>query len=119
VEIARKTGADAVSHGATGKGNDQVRFELTYQALAPDLTIIAPWREWDFQGREDLVNFARTHGIPVPVTAAKPYSMDRNLLHLSFRGGHPGGPLGRAPGGHVCPHHIPGGGPGRAPVPGN
>jgi argininosuccinate synthase len=87
VDAAKKTGATAVSHGATGKGNDQVRFELTYQALAPDLAIIAPWREWDFQGREDLVNFARTHGIPVPVTAAKPYSMDRNLLHLSFEGG--------------------------------
>jgi argininosuccinate synthase len=87
VEVARKTQADAVSHGATGKGNDQVRFELTYQALAPDLQIIAPWREWDMQGREDLVNFARTHGIPVPVTTEKPYSMDRNLLHLSFEGG--------------------------------
>jgi argininosuccinate synthase len=87
VEVAQKTGADAVSHGATGKGNDQVRFELTYQALAPDLTIIAPWREWDMAGREDLVAYAWTHGIPVPVTAAKPYSMDRNLLHLSFEGG--------------------------------
>jgi argininosuccinate synthase len=87
VEVAQKTGATAVSHGATGKGNDQVRFELTYQALAPDLAIIAPWREWNFQGREDLVNFAKSHGIPVPVTAAKPYSMDRNLLHLSFEGG--------------------------------
>jgi argininosuccinate synthase len=87
VEVARQTQADALSHGATGKGNDQVRFELTYQALAPDLAIIAPWREWDMQGREDLVAFARTHGIPVPVTAAKPYSMDRNLLHLSFEGG--------------------------------
>jgi argininosuccinate synthase len=87
VDAARKTGADAVSHGATGKGNDQVRFELTYQALAPDLAIIAPWREWDMQGREDLVAFAKAHGIPVPVTTEKPYSMDRNLLHLSFEGG--------------------------------
>jgi len=87
VDAAKKTGATAVSHGATGKGNDQVRFELTYQALAPDLAIIAPWREWNFEGREDLVNFAQTHGIPVPVTAEKPYSMDRNLLHLSFEGG--------------------------------
>jgi argininosuccinate synthase len=87
VEVARRTGADAVSHGATGKGNDQVRFELTYQALAPDLKIIAPWREWDFQGRADCVAYAQKHGIPVPVTAAKPYSMDRNLLHLSFEGG--------------------------------
>jgi argininosuccinate synthase len=87
VDVARKTQADAVSHGATGKGNDQVRFELTYQALAPDLAIIAPWREWQMQGREDLVAYAQKHGIPVPVTAAKPYSMDRNLLHLSFEGG--------------------------------
>ena len=87
VEVARKTGADAVAHGATGKGNDQVRFELTYTALAPDLTIIAPWREWDLGGREELVAYAKKHGIPVPVTAAKPYSMDRNLLHLSFEGG--------------------------------
>jgi argininosuccinate synthase len=87
VEVARQTGADAVSHGATGKGNDQVRFELTYQALAPDLAIIAPWREWNLEGREDLVAYAQTHGIAVPVTAKKPYSMDRNLLHLSFEGG--------------------------------
>ncbi len=87
VEVARRTGADAVSHGATGKGNDQVRFELTYQALAPDLTIIAPWREWDMKSRSDLVAYAKSHGIPVPVTAEKPYSSDRNLLHLSFEGG--------------------------------
>ena len=87
VEVARKTGADALSHGATGKGNDQVRFELTYQALAPDLTIIAPWREWQMGSRADLVAYAKKHGIAVPVTQAKPYSMDRNLLHLSFEGG--------------------------------
>jgi len=87
VEVARQTGADAVAHGATGKGNDQVRFELTYTALAPDLTIIAPWREWDLAGREELIAYAKQHGIPVPVTADKPYSMDRNLLHLSFEGG--------------------------------
>jgi len=87
VDVARRTGADAVSHGATGKGNDQVRFELTYMALAPDLKIIAPWREWDLGGREELLAYARKHGIPVPVTADKPYSMDRNLLHLSFEGG--------------------------------
>jgi argininosuccinate synthase len=87
VEVARRTGADAVSHGATGKGNDQVRFELTYQALAPDLGIIAPWREWTMESRSDLVAYAKTHGIPVPVTTKKPYSMDRNLLHLSFEGG--------------------------------
>ncbi len=87
VEVARKTGADAVSHGATGKGNDQVRFELTYQALAPDLKIIVPWREWDLQGRADCVAYAKEHGIPVPVTKEKPYSSDANLLHISFEGG--------------------------------
>ncbi len=87
VEVAKKTEADAVSHGATGKGNDQVRFELTYQALAPDLKIIVPWREWDLQGRADCVAYAEKHGIPVPVTKEKPYSSDANLLHISFEGG--------------------------------
>jgi argininosuccinate synthase len=87
VEVAKKTGADAVSHGATGKGNDQVRFEVTYQALAPELAIIVPWREWDLAGRADCVAYAEKHGIPVPVTTEKPYSSDRNLLHLSFEGG--------------------------------
>ncbi len=87
IEIAEAEGADAVSHGATGKGNDQVRFELTYYALKPDITVIAPWREWDFKSRTDLIEYAKQHGIPVPVTAAKPYSSDRNLLHISFEGG--------------------------------
>ena len=87
VEVARKEGADAVSHGATGKGNDQVRFELTCQALAPDLKIIAPWREWTIRSREDAMEYAKQHNIPVPVTAKKPYSMDRNFWHLSFEGG--------------------------------
>jgi argininosuccinate synthase len=87
VEIARKEGADAVSHGATGKGNDQVRFELTYAALGPDLTVIAPWREWDLDSRTGLMDFARRHDIPVPVTAERPYSTDRNLFHISFEGG--------------------------------
>lgn len=87
VETAHRTGADAVSHGATGKGNDQVRFEMGYMALDPTLTIIAPWRIWDFKGREDLVRFAREKGIPVPVTKEKPYSSDANLLHISFEGG--------------------------------
>jgi len=87
VEAARKTGANAVCHGATGKGNDQVRFEMTYMALEPDLHIIAPWRIWDFRGREDLMEFARSRDIPVPVTKDKPYSSDRNLLHISFEGG--------------------------------
>ncbi|TGL44334.1 argininosuccinate synthase [Leptospira perdikensis] len=86
-EVANKEGADAFSHGATGKGNDQVRFELTFKALSPNLQIIAPWRTWDFGGRADLLEYAKKKGIPVPVTAAKPYSMDRNLMHLSFEGG--------------------------------
>ncbi len=87
IEIASEEGADAVSHGATGKGNDQVRFELTYMALDPSIKVIAPWREWDFKSRQHLVDFARKHGIPVPVTQAKPYSSDRNLLHISYEGG--------------------------------
>ncbi len=87
VEVAHEMGANAVSHGATGKGNDQVRFELAYMALDPSLQIIAPWRTWDFKGREDLMEYARSKGIPVPVTKEKPYSSDRNLLHISFEGG--------------------------------
>jgi argininosuccinate synthase len=87
VEAARRTGADAVSHGATGKGNDQVRFEIAYMALAPDLRIIAPWKIWDFRGREDLIAYAKSRNIPVPVTKSRPYSIDRNLLHISFEGG--------------------------------
>jgi argininosuccinate synthase len=87
VEVARKEHADAVAHGATGKGNDQVRFELTYAALAPDLHVIAPWREWDLNSRTALIDFARAHDITVPVTAERPYSMDRNLFHVSYEGG--------------------------------
>jgi len=87
VEVALKEGAEAVAHGATGKGNDQVRFELTYAALAPQLRVIAPWREWDLDSRTALVEFARAHDIPVPVTAERPYSMDRNLFHVSYEGG--------------------------------
>lgn len=87
IEIAHEEGADAVSHGATGKGNDQVRFELTYMALDPNITIIAPWREWSFKSRRALLEFAEKHGIPVPVTKDKPYSSDRNLLHISYEGG--------------------------------
>jgi argininosuccinate synthase len=86
-EIALEHGADAVAHGATGKGNDQVRFELTFAALAPQLKIIAPWRDWDFQGRNDLIAYAEKHQIPIPVSKEKPYSSDRNLLHMSFEGG--------------------------------
>jgi len=87
VEIAKKYGCDAVSHGSTGKGNDQVRFEMAYIALEPGLRIIAPWKIWNFKGREDLIEYARTRKIPVPVSKAKPYSSDRNLLHISFEGG--------------------------------
>ncbi len=87
IEIARKERADAVAHGATGKGNDQVRFELTYLALNPKIKIIAPWRLWDFNSRQALIDYAKKHKIPIQVTAKKPYSMDRNLLHLSFEGG--------------------------------
>ena len=87
VEIAQIEGADAVAHGATGKGNDQVRFELTCYALNPYIRVIAPWREWQFKSREDLLAYAKENGIPVPVSKAKPYSTDRNLLHISFEGG--------------------------------
>ena len=87
VEIAQLEGADAVAHGSTGKGNDQVRFELTYYALNPHIRVISPWRQWQFKSREDLIAYARENQIPVPVTTAKPYSSDRNLLHISFEGG--------------------------------
>jgi argininosuccinate synthase len=87
VDIALKERADAVAHGATGKGNDQVRFELTYAALAPQFTVIAPWREWDLNSRTALMDFARRHDIPVPVSAERPYSTDRNLFHVSYEGG--------------------------------
>ncbi len=87
VRIAAEEGADAVSHGATGKGNDQVRFELSYLALDPKLTIVAPWRIWDLNSRQKLVAFAKEHNIPVPVTKKNPYSSDENLLHISFEGG--------------------------------
>jgi len=87
VEIAEKEGAVAVAHGATGKGNDQVRFELAVKALNPDLKIIAPWREWDIKSRDDAIDYAKERGIPVPVTKDRPYSMDRNLWHLSHEGG--------------------------------
>jgi len=89
VEIALETGCDALAHGCTGKGNDQVRFELAYQALAPQMAIIAPWRTWDIVSREDAIDYASARGIPVPVTKKDPYSRDRNLWHLS----HEGGPL--------------------------
>jgi argininosuccinate synthase len=91
IEIARQTGADAVSHGATGKGNDQVRFELGYYALEPGIKVIAPWREWDLLSREKLMAYAEKHGIPVEMKhkqGGSPYSMDANLLHISYEGRH-------------------------------
>jgi argininosuccinate synthase len=87
MRTVKEVGADAISHGATGKGNDQVRFELSAFALDPDIKVIAPWREWKLRGRADLVEYARERGIPVPVTIEKPYSIDANLLHISYEGG--------------------------------
>jgi argininosuccinate synthase len=87
VEVARAVGADALAHGCTGKGNDQVRFELTYAAFAPDLPVIAPWREWDIRSREDALDYAARHNVPVAATKAKIYSRDRNIWHISHEGG--------------------------------
>jgi argininosuccinate synthase len=87
IQLAEREGADAVAHGATGKGNDQVRFELSSYALKPDIKVIAPWREWHLKGREDCIAYAKEHGIPVPVTKEKPYSTDANLFHISYEGG--------------------------------
>ncbi len=87
VEIAQREGADAVAHGATGKGNDQVRFELSAYALAPDIRVIAPWREWDLKGREDCIAYLQERDISVPISREKPYSMDANLFHTSYEGG--------------------------------
>jgi argininosuccinate synthase len=87
VEIAAREGAEAVAHGCTGKGNDQVRFELTFRSLNPQLQVIAPWREWSLRSRQEEIAYAEEHGIEVPVTKEKPYSMDRNLWHISYEGG--------------------------------
>src|SRR5512133_3577341 len=87
VEVAREVGGDALAHGCTGKGNDQVRFELTYMAFAPDLPVIAPWREWSIRSREDALAYAAARGVPVAATAEKIYSRDANLWHLSHEGG--------------------------------
>lgn len=87
VDVAKKEGTQYICHGATGKGNDQVRFEVSIAALSPDTKIIAPWREWDIKSREDAIDYAKDHGIEVPVTKKRPYSMDRNVLHLSHEGG--------------------------------
>lgn len=100
VEIAKKEGATAICHGCTGKGNDQVRFELTIKALAPHMKVIAPWRIWDIKSRKDAIDYAEARGIPVPVTKKHPYSMDRNLWHLSHEGGDLESP-GNEPGDHV------------------
>ena len=87
IDVARATGCDAVSHGATGKGNDQVRFELAFRALAPEIGVIAPWREWDLRSRTDCIAYAEKYDIPITASIAKPYSMDRNLMHVSYEGG--------------------------------
>ncbi len=97
MEIAAAEGADAVCHGATGKGNDQVRFELGYYHFNPEIKVIAPWREWDLNSREALIAYAKTHSIPIPVSKKRPWSSDRNLLHISFEGGVLEDPWAEAP----------------------
>src|SRR5688572_3753131 len=87
MKTVAETGADAIAHGSTGKGNDQVRFELGAMVFDPEVRVIAPWREWDLKSRTDCIDYAKKHNIPILASAAKPYSMDRNLLHLSFEGG--------------------------------
>jgi argininosuccinate synthase len=96
-EVALKTGCDALAHGCTGKGNDQVRFELTYKAIAPHLAVIAPWREWDIVSREDAIEYARTHNVPIAQTTTKIYSRDRNIWHISHEGGELEDPANAAP----------------------
>jgi argininosuccinate synthase len=105
VEIAEQEGADAVSHGCTGKGNDQVRFELTYKALNPKLKVIAPWREWDIKSREDEIDYAQDRKVPITATREKIYSEDRNLWHISHEGGILENP-GRAEREHVCDERL-------------
>src|SRR5437763_5846343 len=97
VEVALKSGCDAVAHGCTGKGNDQVRFELTYKALAPQLQVIAPWREWDIISREDAIAYAEKHNVPLKVSTTKIYSRDRNIWHISHEGGELEDPANAAP----------------------
>ena len=87
VRAARRAGATALAHGCTGKGNDQVRFELAFRALSPELAVVAPWRDWDLRSRSDCIAYCQKHGIPVTATVEKPYSIDRNLMHVSFEGG--------------------------------
>src|SRR5246127_5212407 len=97
VEIALREGADALAHGCTGKGNDQVRFELTYKAVAPHLKVIAPWREWDIVSREDAIEYAKKHNVPIAQTTTKIYSRDRNIWHISHEGGALEDPANAAP----------------------
>src|SRR5436309_12568132 len=97
VEVALETGCDALAHGCTGKGNDQVRFELTYKALAPHLPVIAPWREWDIVSREDAIEYAAKHNVPIAQTTTKIYSRDRNIWHISHEGGALEDPVNAAP----------------------
>src|SRR5260221_472766 len=97
VEVALATGCDALSHGCTGKGNDQVRFELTYKALAPHLPVIAPWREWDIVSREDAIEYAAKHNVPIAQSTTKIYSRDRNIWHISHEGGALEDPANAAP----------------------
>ena len=97
VEVALKTGCDALAHGCTGKGNDQVRFELTYKALAPHLQVIAPWREWDIKSREDAIEYAAKHNVPISASTKKIYSRDRNIWHISHEGGALEDPANAAP----------------------
>jgi argininosuccinate synthase len=96
-EVALKTGCDALAHGCTGKGNDQVRFELTYKAIAPNLPVIAPWREWDIISREDAIEYAKTHNVPIAQSTTKIYSRDRNIWHISHEGGELEDPANAAP----------------------
>ena len=120
VEVALEEGADAVAHGCTGKGNDQVRFELAYKALAPHLKVIAPWRLWNIRSREEAIDYAAAHGIDLGNISRKNiYSRDSNLWHLSHEGGRSGGSLEPAEGEHVPPQQVPQGraGPGRRSSP--
>src|SRR5919107_1174016 len=97
VEVALRTGCDGLAHGCTGKGNDQVRFELTYKALAPQLAVIAPWREWNIVSREDAIEYAKTHHVPIAQSTTKIYSRDRNIWHISHEGGELEDPQNAAP----------------------
>src|SRR6202451_2833444 len=113
-EVALKTGCDALAHGCTGKGNDQVRFELTYKAIAPHLNVIAPWREWDIVSREDAIEYARNHNVPIAQSTTKIYSRDRNIWHISHEGGELEDPANAAPDGIWMLTKSPADAPGKA-----